>query len=127
MCEYRRDAHEAAAHAGGLDLNLLYVGERPAAFAYNYCYRGHVFGLRMGYDPAVSQSGAGTVLMRRMIADCFERGDHTFDLGPGSLAAKRPWQTSLETSYRYSHFASAPRAQALRLNRHVKQWLAPIA
>lgn len=121
--EYLRDAHRAAAHAGGLDLNLLYVGERPAAFAYNYCYGGHVFGLRMGYDPSVSQAGAGTVLMRRMIADSFERGDHTFDLGPGSLAAKRPWQTSLETSYRYSHFAATPRAQAMRLRRHVRKWL----
>ncbi|MGH7193994.1 MAG: GNAT family N-acetyltransferase, partial [Candidatus Saccharimonadales bacterium] len=61
--DYLRDAHAAAAHAGGLDLNLLSVGDRPAAFAYNYCYRGHVFGLRMGYDPAVCSSGAGTVLM----------------------------------------------------------------
>lgn len=121
--EYLRDAHAAAAHAGGLDLNLLFVGERPAAFAYNYYYRGHVFGLRMGYDPSVSRSGAGTVLMRRMIADSFERGDHTFDLGPGSLAAKRPWQTSLETSYRYSHFAVAPRAQAMRLGRYVRKRL----
>lgn len=121
--DYLRDAHASAAHAGGLDLNLLYVGDRPAAFAYNYCYRGHLFGLRMGYDPAVCSSGAGTVLMRRMIADSFERGDHTFDLGPGSLSAKRPWQTSLETSYRYSHFAAAPRAQAMRLGRYMKKRL----
>ncbi|HEX5446051.1 MAG TPA: GNAT family N-acetyltransferase, partial [Pirellulales bacterium] len=121
--DYLRDAHAAAAHAGGVDLNLLYLGDRPAAFAYNYYYRGHVFGLRMGYDPSVCSAGAGTVLMRRMIADSFERGDHMFELGPGSLAAKRPWQTSLETSYRYSHFAAAPRAQAMRLRRYMKNWL----
>ncbi|HEX4150565.1 MAG TPA: GNAT family N-acetyltransferase, partial [Pirellulales bacterium] len=85
---YLRDAHAAAVHAGGADLNLLLVGGEPAAFAYNYHYRGHVFGLRLGYDSGVAQEGAGHVLMARMLADSADRGDHTFDLGPGSLAAK---------------------------------------
>src|SRR5487761_702804 len=74
---YLRDGREAAARAGGLDLNLLLLDGRPAAFAYNYHYRGHTYGLRMGYDATVSRDGAGTVLMRRMLADGFERGDHT--------------------------------------------------
>ena len=38
--EFLRDAHETAAAAGGLDLNLLLVGGRAAAFAYNYHFRG---------------------------------------------------------------------------------------
>lgn len=121
---YLHDAHEAAVRAGGLDLNLLMVGGRPAAFAYNYQYAGHVYGLRMGYNPAISRRGAGTVLMRRMIEDAFARGDHTFDLGPGSLECKKPWQTSVETSYRYTYFAAGgARAQALRLKCQLKQWL----
>ncbi|HVX12554.1 MAG TPA: GNAT family N-acetyltransferase [Pirellulales bacterium] len=120
---YLRDAHEAAARAGGLDLNLLYVDGRPAAFAYNYCYAGHVAGLRMGYDPAVSRHGAGTVLMRHMLEDSFARGDHRFDLGPASLKCKRPWQTSVETSYRYTFFApNRLLSQGLRLKSHVKKW-----
>ena len=121
---YLRDAHEAAARAGGLDLNLLYVGGRAAAFAYNYHYAGHVYGLRTGYDPTVSRHGAGTVLMRRMLQDSFERGDHTFDLGPASLACKKPWQTSVETSCRYTYFAPGVLcAQALRIKSHLKKWL----
>jgi CelD/BcsL family acetyltransferase involved in cellulose biosynthesis len=116
--DYLRDAHASAVHAGGADLNLLLVDGRPAAFAYNYHYRGHVFGLRLGYDPNVAQAGAGHVLMARMLADSFNRGDHTFDLGPGSLAAKRYWKTSVEIGYRYTHFApTGPRAQLLRLSR----------
>jgi CelD/BcsL family acetyltransferase involved in cellulose biosynthesis len=122
VATYLRDAHEAAARAGGLDLNLLLLGGRPAAFAYNYHYRGHVYGLRMGYNRAISQHGTGTVLMRRMLQDGFERGDHTFDLGPASSECKKPWQTSVETSYRYTYFAGAPRAQALRIKSHVKNW-----
>lgn len=120
---YLCDAHEAAARSGGLDLNLLLVGGRPAAFAYNYHYAGHVYGLRMGYNPAVTRDGSGTVLMRRMLEDSFARGDHTFDLGPASLACKKPWQTSLETSFRYTYFAPGARAQALRLKSRLKQWL----
>lgn len=120
---YLRDAHEAAARSGGLDLNLLLVGGQPAAFAYNYHYSGHVYGLRMGYNSAVSRDGAGTVLMRRMLEDSFARGDHTFDLGPSSLSCKKPWQTSVATSFRYTYFAGGTRAQALRIKSHVKQWL----
>jgi CelD/BcsL family acetyltransferase involved in cellulose biosynthesis len=116
--DYLRDAHAAAVHAGGADLNMLLVGGRPAAFAYNYQYRGHVFGLRLGYDAHVAKEGAGHVLMARMLADSFQRGDHTFDLGPGSVATKRYWKTSVETGYRYTHFApGVPRAQLLRLSR----------
>lgn len=125
IAAYLRDAHVAAAHAGGLDLNLLIVGGRPAAFAYNFHYHGHVYGLRMSYDPSVSRHGAGTVLLRRMIEDSFQRGDHTFDLGPASLDCKRHWQTLVETSYRYTYFASAaPRIQILRAKSSVKKWLA---
>ncbi|HWB09041.1 MAG TPA: GNAT family N-acetyltransferase [Pirellulales bacterium] len=121
---FLRDAHAAAAHAGGLDLNLLFVAGRPAAFAYNYHYCGQVSGLRMGYDPAVSRHGSGTVLLKRMLQDSFDRGDRTFDLGPASFDWKKPWQTSVETSCRYTYFAAgAPRAQALRVKTIVKRWL----
>lgn len=118
--DFLRDAHQAAATAGGLDLNLLYVGGRPVAFAYNYHYQGHVFGLRSGFDASVATAGAGTVLLGRALRDSFHRDDKTYDLGPGSLEAKRYWLTTVESSYRYTHYPiSVPRVQALRL----KRWL----
>jgi CelD/BcsL family acetyltransferase involved in cellulose biosynthesis len=120
---YLRDAHEAAVRSGGLDLNLLLVDGQPAAFAYNYQYSGRVYCLRMGYNPAVSCDGAGSVLMCRMLEDCFARGDHTFNLGPSSFAHTQPWQTSVETSYRYTYFSGGTRAQALRIKSRLKQWL----
>ncbi len=119
--DYLRDAHQTAARAGGLDLNLLLVGGRPAAFAYNYHYRGSVYGLRMGFDPSIATAGSGGVLLRRMIEDSFARGDRLIDLGPGSLEMKRHWATRVQTSYHCPHYAqSAPKAQALR----IKRWLA---
>ena len=118
--DYLRDAHETAAAAGGLDLNLLLLDGHPAAFAYNYHYRGSVYGLRTGFDSAVTTEGSGNVLLRRMIEDSFERGDHLIDLGPGSLEAKRQWATRVQTSYHNPHYAPLKvKAQALRL----KRWL----
>ncbi|HEV2971511.1 MAG TPA: GNAT family N-acetyltransferase [Pirellulales bacterium] len=118
--DYLRDAHATAAAAGGLDLNLLLLAGRPAAFAYNYHYRGSVYGLRMGFDPAVTTEGSGSVLLRHMIEDSFRRGDHLIDLGPGSLDAKRHWATRIQTSYHYPYYAPLrPKAQMLR----AKRWL----
>jgi CelD/BcsL family acetyltransferase involved in cellulose biosynthesis len=110
---YLREAHERAAAFGGVDVNLLLVGGQPVAFAYNYHYAGYVYGLRAGFDP--SFAGAGNVLLRRMVEDSCHRGDQTIDLGPGSLQAKRHWQTHLATAWRYTHYGTAsPRAQLLR-------------
>ena len=121
---YLRDTHLAAARAGAVDLNLLLLDGQPAAFAYNYHYQGHIYGLRMGYDAGVTRDGVGSVLVHRMLQDSFERGDQVFDMGPGSQRCKRHWRTHAVPSYHYIHFpATAVRAQALRLQRHVKSWL----
>ena len=120
--DYLRAAHETAVKAGAADINLLYVDDRPVAFNYAYQYRGYVFGLRMGYDPQVS-NGAGTVLQRRMIEDCFARGDRTYDLGADYLSCKRFWPTRFVESYRYTYYPARPVAQALRVKRRIGAWL----
>ncbi|MHC4405537.1 MAG: GNAT family N-acetyltransferase [Planctomycetota bacterium] len=118
VAAYLRDAHAVAARAGSLDLNLLLVDAQPVAFAYNYHYDGHVYGLRRGFDPQWAASGPGNVLQAMILEDGFRRGDRRYDLGTGSLSCKRPWQTSAVASYRYTHFPrTAPRAQLLRLKR----------
>jgi CelD/BcsL family acetyltransferase involved in cellulose biosynthesis len=122
--DFLREAHAAAAQRAAVDINLLYLSGRPVAFAYNYTWRGWVYGLRMGYDAALARDGAGSVLMHRMLQDSFQRGDQTFDLGAGYFDAKRPWHTTQRYSYRSTHFAlSAPRAQLLRAKRWLLQCL----
>jgi CelD/BcsL family acetyltransferase involved in cellulose biosynthesis len=121
--DFLRDVHAAAARCGAIDVHLLYLGARPAAFAYNYVYRGYVFGLRMGYDGQASRGGLGHVLLRRVIETCFRCGDHTLDLGINYLEAKRNWLTTVVPVYRYTHFPlRAPRAQLLRLKRIAQRW-----
>ena len=103
-----------------LDLHLLYLGERPLAFTYNYHHQGIVWGVRAGYDPQFSRAGLGKVIRAHTFRTSFELGDHTFDLGPDYLPAKKPWLTRIARSYRYTHYPlAAPRTQLLR----VKHWL----
>jgi len=118
---YLRDAHAAAAGFGSLDMNLLYINGQPSAFAYNYQYQGHVYGLRVGFDASLSMEGAGTVLQKMMIEDSCRRGDYMIDLGPGSLHCKRHWRTRIAVAERMTHYSlTSPRAQALRLLHAVK-------
>jgi len=121
--DFLRDCHAAAARCGSLDLNLIYLSGQPAAFAYNYCYRGWVYSLRLGFDPGVSNKGLGRLVMGRMIRDSFDLGDQQIDMGIGTLDCKTYWLTSLAKSYRYVYYApNSPRAQLMRLSNQVSGW-----
>jgi len=114
---FLRDLHARAAAVGGLDLNLLRLDGKPLAFAYNYFHHGHVYGLRIGYDASLSQNGVGNMMYTSVIEDSFRRGDHTYDLGAGSLDCKRHFRTEVRDIWQYDHFSFTPRAQILRLRR----------
>jgi CelD/BcsL family acetyltransferase involved in cellulose biosynthesis len=123
-CDYFRASHAAAAKAGAVDLNLLLLDGQPAAFAYNYHFQGSVYGLRSGFDAAIAQDGAGTLLMAEMIEDSCRRGDTLIDLGPDYLDCKRYWQTQLKPALHFTHYRpSGIRAQALRCKHSIDRWL----
>ncbi|MDF1744495.1 MAG: GNAT family N-acetyltransferase [Gimesia sp.] len=123
VAKYFRDTHESAVRFGAVDLNVLYVGGQPAAFNYNYIYQGLVYSLRMGFDPSVSNKGLGRLLMGRMLRNSMERGDLIYDIGPGSLDAKKYWYTSVENSYRYIHYSPVSgMAKILQLSNQVASW-----
>jgi CelD/BcsL family acetyltransferase involved in cellulose biosynthesis len=125
--DYLREAHAAAARAGAVDLNLMMLDGRPAAFAYNYYWRGRVYGLRAGFDAELSRDGAGTLLLAWAIRDSFQRGDCLYDLGARYLRGKRHLATRIVPICRYSHFhAKTLRAQLLRVKRWVQHKLQPV-
>jgi CelD/BcsL family acetyltransferase involved in cellulose biosynthesis len=121
--EFLRDAHVAAVEAGAADLCLLRIDGTAVAFAYNYAYQGSVYGLRMGYDPALEREGAGAVVLARALEDSFARGDLLYDLGPGALEIKRHWTTRLANSRRQTYYRLTPRAQGLRLKQAWRGWV----
>jgi len=122
--DFLRDVHAAAARTGCLDVNLLSVDGRHAAFVYNYVYQGYVSSLRLGFDPEFRDCGVGTVLMGHLLRDSFARGDRLFDFLPGSLSAKRRWQTSLAQSYRFTYCRPGlGRVRLLSIKRRLDDWL----
>jgi CelD/BcsL family acetyltransferase involved in cellulose biosynthesis len=115
---FLREVHVAAAAAGALDVNLLLLDEKPLAYAYNYHWRGYVYGLRMGFDRGQSNAGAGTALLGESIRDSIARGDLVYDLGVGSPECKRGFQSCAVEIFRCSHYPpTALRTQVLRLKR----------
>jgi CelD/BcsL family acetyltransferase involved in cellulose biosynthesis len=115
-----RDVHVAATRLAAADMNLMWLGDQPVAFAYNYVWNGYLYGLRTGFDASVCRSGVGSLLLMNVICDSIRRGYHTYDLGPGYLAGKRHIQTQVKDVLQYTHFhTGTPRAQLLRLRRIV--------
>jgi len=120
--DFVRDCHAVAARLGMLDIAVLKVNGRPAAYQYNYHFGGNVYGLRMGYDPAFSKRGVGRILLNRLIEDSFERGDQMLDMGVGDFDFKRRFRTGVETSYRFACYPwTSWRSQGVRLTRWLKQ------
>jgi CelD/BcsL family acetyltransferase involved in cellulose biosynthesis len=117
---FLRDAHIAAVRAGAVDVNLLFLGDRPLAFVYGYHYRGYVDLMRIGFDREFAKLAPGNALWTRLIQDSFQRGDRVLDFGPTCLDYKRFWITRLEPSFRVLQYSRSPRAQALRLARWLK-------
>lgn len=111
------DAHEQAARLGMLDMSLLLLDGKPAAYYYGYHYDGEVVGLRTGYDPNAA-AGAGSVLIGHLIEDSFARGDRRLDLGVGAQQYKQRLRTNVEKASQLTHVAwAAWRPQALRAAR----------
>jgi CelD/BcsL family acetyltransferase involved in cellulose biosynthesis len=125
---FLRDSHALAAKLGMLDVALLRIDGRPAAFQYNYLCDGVISGLRMGYDRQLTQQGAGNVVLKYTLEDSFRRGDRSFELGVGDFPFKRRLRTDVETSYRFTCYPwLAWRAQGVRLTRWLKERRAAIA
>ena len=111
-----------AAALGMLDVAVLMVGDRPASFFYNYVARGHVYGLRMGYDPAPELASAGKILLYRMIEDSFRRGDVEYCFGPGRQPYKDRFATEMRHAYAFRHYSPGSlRSQLLRVRERLHE------
>lgn len=114
VAEQLADSHEAAARLGMVDMSVLTIDGKPAAYYYAYYCGGEVVGLRTGFDPSMP-GGAGAVLLGMLIEDSFARGDRRLDMGVGTEAYKKRLRTTVETSSRLTHVAAgAWRSKALQ-------------
>jgi CelD/BcsL family acetyltransferase involved in cellulose biosynthesis len=120
--DYCRDAHGVAARLGMVDVNILLLEDRPAAFLYNFHYQGRITALRTGYDSSAGHDGVGSALILKSIEDSIARGDELIDFGPGEREHKRRLRTRTESSYRLNYTpVGSLRSQAVNWSRWAKQ------
>lgn len=123
VADFFRDSYASAIRAGGMDLNLISLSGKPAAFCYNYYFNGRLDGLKMGFDAQLSRNGLGRLLLGRVIHDSMDRGDLLLDMGCGAQDAKKYWYTSIEKGYRYVHYSTtSPIGHVLKLSHQVAGW-----
>ena len=123
VADFLRDSYASAIRAGAMDLNLIYLSGKPAAFCYNYYLNGRLDGLKMGFDAQLSRNGLGRLLLGRVIHDSMDRGDLLLDMGCGAQDAKKYWYTLIEKGYRYVHYSTtSPMGQVLKLSHQVAGW-----
>ena len=124
--DFLRRVHHAAAALGMLDANILYVGETPVAFNYNYFADGRTYGLRCGYDATLGLESCGRVLLYKMLEDSFRRGDVEYNFGPGRQAYKERFATEMRYAYTFRHYARySLRSQLLNLRERLAAKLTP--
>ena len=119
-----KECHAHATRLGMSDMTVLRLNGKPIAYHYNYCHRGEVIGLRMGYVQEARHLGAGKTLLTRQLEDSFARGDILLDLGIGEFDFKTRFRTGVAQSYHYSFCPwHSWRYQGVRLSRWVRQKL----
>ncbi len=120
--DFLRACHGVAAKLGMVDMVVLKLDDQPAAFQYNYCFAGKLFGLRMGFDRSFAKQGVGKALMGWTLEDSFACGDRVIDMGIGDYDFKRHFRTAVETSQHYTYSPwQAWRGQSVRLSHWIKR------
>lgn len=86
-----REMLRAAARKQALRACLLYVAERPIAFAAGFLSNKTLYGTFTGYDPEFKKYSPGVQSLARLIEESFEPGEGIlrFDAGSGDPPYKR--------------------------------------
>lgn len=130
---FHRHLAVALAEEGAARLYMLYCKDSPIAIFYCLCYNGQFFYYQAGLDAAFKNYSLGTVVIGKMIADCFAQNFCEFDFLRGNEAYKFNWtsltrQTSVcevglnapaKLYFRFRHFY---RHLKKRIRRLQAQW-----
>jgi hypothetical protein len=124
-----REMLRAAAQKAALRASLLYIGDRPIAFAAGILSNKTLYATSTGYDPGFNKYRPGLQCMMHFIEESFEpnSGLSRFDAGCGDSSYKR---TLFGSSWREAPvWIFAPSARGLRLHvlKLVSTWLHSLA
>jgi CelD/BcsL family acetyltransferase involved in cellulose biosynthesis len=88
---FHRDAARRLGARGWARLYLLSVAGTPRAALYGFRHGDRFAFYQAGYDPDFSQRSVGTVLLGRVVEDCFAAGVREFDFLRGTEPYKLKW------------------------------------
>ena len=80
-------------------LFLFRVKGRLVAYRLCFAYNGTVYDWNTSYDPEYSQYSPGKVLLKPVLAYCFEKGYKVFDSMAGDEDYKLKWTDKVRTNY----------------------------
>jgi len=109
------DMAASLAETGELDLWTVELAGRPIAYRFGWRTAQKHYDYFADYDPAHSQSSPGTLLLLRMMEDCFEAGLREFDFLRGDEPYKLEWTSERRQQRRIRFFARSLRGGLLRL------------
>jgi CelD/BcsL family acetyltransferase involved in cellulose biosynthesis len=111
-----REMLRAAAQKAALRACLLYIGERPIAFASGFVSNRTLYGTFTGYDPGFKKYRPGLQTLMRLVEESFEPGGNLLrvDAGSGDVPYKR---ALFDSSWKEGPvWIFAPSATGLRLH-----------
>ncbi len=100
---YHAAFHAAAARLGMLDLALLKVDGRPAAYLYGTHFQGRVGMVRAGCTAGFGDAAVADALTAMSLRDSLRRGDSSFGLLASGWPCTSGFETDHETSYRLTY------------------------
>lgn len=118
MRRYFHHIAEAAAVAGQLDLNIMWIDEVPAAFDLNLIEGETVYLVRGGFRQDLEDYNIGKLLMVEWLHDSHQRGDRVFEFGGEHLDYKLQWTLRVIPAY---HLRIPGATQLRRVARHLRR------
>jgi CelD/BcsL family acetyltransferase involved in cellulose biosynthesis len=89
-----KELTEMLAASGWLNIWILTIADKPAAFAYNVRYKNRIYAMEIGYSDAHAQLSPSEFLNTEAIKECFDTGVTEYDWLGDALPFKMKW-TSL--------------------------------
>ncbi|MBI3129412.1 MAG: GNAT family N-acetyltransferase [Candidatus Tectomicrobia bacterium] len=95
VCLFYRKLAERAAGKGWLRLHFLSVAQRRIAFGYSLCYRGKLYLLKPGYDPAYASCSPSMLLVSLTLRNALAEGIEEYDMLGTDDEWKLKWTNKL--------------------------------
>jgi CelD/BcsL family acetyltransferase involved in cellulose biosynthesis len=104
-----------AAERGWIRLHFLHADNARVAFDYSLCYKGRVYLLKLGYDPAYARFSPSNLLLSRILESAFAQGLTKYEFLGADAEWKMSWATLVRRHYWLFVFPATVKGRFLHL------------